>query len=340
MSVFFPSRVITVDAALRDLKATSTRARLVAVQALGDVGEADRERVRPALRAALEDDVGAVRAEAAASLGEVGGDDAEVIAALVRRLDDGEAGVRQAAAIALGTLRAAAGFTPLVRALREGPADLRFQAASSLVEIDPLAAYEPLAAAVGDPDPQVAGAVALALGVTGDPRAPALVAHLMDHEDAGVRFDAAYALAQQHDHRGAGVLAGALTDGARDWDAVVALERLGDAAPADGLGDALAALAALLGRKGTTPEVQARAAGAILSIDRAGGVHAERARAHLVAALDNRRETVRGIAVDELGKSGGAWALAPLQALAGRRRGRELADDIHKAVKAIEARLP
>ncbi len=331
--MLFPTRVITIDAALRDARSTSPRARLVAVQALGDVGEADHARVRPALCAALDDDVAAVRAEAAASLGEIGGDDAEVIAALVRRLDDGDAGVRQAAAIALGTLRAAAGFTPLARALREGAADLRFQAASSLVEIDPLAAYEPLAAAVGDRDPQVAGAVALALGATGDPRAPALVAHLMDHEDAGVRFDAAYALAQQGDRRGAAVLEGALTDGGRDWDAVVALERIGGGLPA---------LAALLGRKGTTPEVQARAAGAILAIDRAAGpadgADAERARAHLVAALDNRRETVRGIAIDELGKSGGAWALAPLQALARRRRGRDLADEITRAVQAIEAR--
>lgn len=333
--MLFPSRVITVDAALRDLKASSTRARLVAVQALGDVDEADHARVRPALCAALEDDIGAVRAEAAASLGEIGGKDEAVIAGLVKRLDDGDAGVRQAAAIALGSLRAAAAFTPLVGALRNGPADLRFQAASSLVEIDPLAAYEPLAAAVGDADPQVAGAVALALGATGDARAPALVAHLLDHDDAGVRFDAAYALAQQGDRRGAGVLAAALVDGARDWDAIVALERIGNA-------DSVAALAGLFGRKGATPEVQARAAGAILSIENAGdgsGAHAERARAHLVAALDNRRETVRGIAIDELAEWGGAWAVAPLEALARRRRGRDHIDAITTALRSIQTRM-
>jgi HEAT repeat protein len=336
VSMLFPSRVITVDAALRDIKATSPRARLVAAQALGDVGEADHARVRPALCAALEDDVAAVRAEAAGSLGEVGGDDADAVAGLVKRLDDGDAGVRQAAAIALGTMRAAGGFTPLVRALREGPADLRFQAASSLVEIDPLASYEPLAAAVGDSDPQVAGAVALALGSTGDARAPALVAHLMDHDDAGVRFDAAYALAQLGDGRGAGVLTGALLDGGRDWDAVIALEKVGD-------GEAAGHLASLFERKKTSPEVQARAAGAILTIvartgDGGGSAHAEKARAHLVAALDNRRDTVRGIAVDELGNSGGAWALAPLQALSRRRRGRDLADEIARAIASIEGR--
>src|SRR5688572_24787128 len=104
--MLFPTRVITVDAALRDIKATSPRARLVAVQAPGDVAADDHARVRPALRDALEDDVAAVRAEAAASLGEVAGDDETAIAGLVKRLDDGDAGVRQAAAIALGTLRA------------------------------------------------------------------------------------------------------------------------------------------------------------------------------------------------------------------------------------------
>jgi HEAT repeat protein len=263
-------------------------------------------------------------------LGEVGGDDEAAIAGLVKRLDDGDAGVRQAAAIALGTMRAAAGFTALVSALRNGAADLRFQAASSLVEIDPIAAYEPLAAAVGDADPQVVGAVALALGSTGDPRAPGLVAHLMDHDDAGVRFDAAYALAQLGDRRGASVLAGALVDGARDWDAIIALEKIGDA-------ESAGALASLFERKHTSPEVQARAAGAILAIDGAGK-HAERARAHLVAALDNRRETVRGIAVDELGKSGGTWALAPLDALSRRRRGRDLADAISASIRSIQAR--
>ena len=335
--MLLPSRVITVDAALRDVTSGSPRARLAAAQALGDVADSDHARVRPALCAALEDDVAAVRAEAAASLGEVGGDDAEISAALVKRLDDGDAGVRQAAAIALGTLRAAVGFTPLVQALRQGPADLRFQAAASLVEIDALAAYEPLAAAVGDPDPQVVGAVALALGATGDPRAPGLVAHLLDHDDAGVRFDAAYALAQVGDRRGAGILAGALVDGGRDWDAVNALERIGDADA-----ETASALASLLGRKGSSPEVQARAAGAILSIDRLGdgrGAHVERARAHLVASLDNRRTTVRGVAVDELGKSGGTWALAPLETLSRRRRGRELADAIAAAQRAIHERL-
>jgi HEAT repeat protein len=346
---FFPTREITVDAALRDLAGGSTRAKLVAAQALGDVGRADRARVRPALCAALEDDTAAVRAEAASALGEVAaGDDGAppdeaTVAALCRRLDDGAAAVRQAAAISLGTLRAAGGFTALVAALRDGAADLRFQAATSLVEIDPLAAFAPLADAVADPDPQVVGAVALGLGATGDARAPALLARLLDHADAGARFDAAYALAQLGDRRGADVLRAALTDSERDWDAVIALEQLGaDSAPA---------LAALLDRRGISPEVQTRAAAAIVAVvdgvdgDHGDGVDvdvvdvAARARAYLVAALDARRLPVRGLAVDELARVGGAWALGPLAALARRRRGRDLAPAIAQAQASIRERL-
>ena len=238
--------------------------------------------------------------------------------------------VRQGAAIALGTLRAPAAFPPLVTALAEGPVDLRYQAATSLVEIDALAAFTHLAAAVGDPDAQVVAAVALALGGTGDPRAPALIARLLEHADAGVRFDAAYALAQLDDRRGLAALVEGLGDNGRDWDAVLALERVGDAASAP-------ALAAVLGRRGSSPEVQARAAGAALTLA-PDGPDAARARAHLLEAITSRRLTVRGVAIDELAKVGGDWAVAPLTTLATRRRGKEVADALSAALARIAER--
>lgn len=336
MSLLFPSRTITIDAALRDLAKGSAKSRVTAAQALGDVGPADRSRVRPALIAALEDNDPAVRAEAAASLGEAGAGegteapDDDAVAALIRRLDDGHGAVRQGAAIALGTLRAAAAFSPLVAALTDGPVDLRFQAATSLVEIDALAAFAPLAAAAGDPDAQVVAAVALALGGTGDARAPALIARLLEHADAGVRFDAAYALAQLDDRRGLAALIDGLGDSGRDWDAVLALERVGDAASAP-------ALAAVIGRRGSSPEVQARAAGAALALA-PDGPDAARARAHLLEAMTSRRLTVRGVAIDELAKVGGDWAVAPLTVLATRRRGKEVADAISAALGRIALR--
>ncbi len=337
MSLLFPSNTITVDAALRDITKGSQKARVLAAQALGDVPLDDRPRVRPALIAALDDSDPAVRAEAAAALGEAGATaddsapDEATVAALIKRLDDGHGAVRQGAAIALGTLRAPAGFPPLVEALRQGPADLRFQAATSLVEIDPVAAYAPLVAAADDPDPQVVAAVALALGGTGDARAPGLIARLLEHADAGVRFDAAYALAQLDDRRGAAALREGLTDRNRDWDAVLALEKLGDASAAP-------ALAEVLTRRSATPEVQARAAGAVLALD-PDGPAAARARAHLLEAVGHRRITVRGVAVDELAKVGGPWAIPALTQLAGRRRGRDLADPIAAAIAAINARM-
>ncbi len=335
VTLLFPSRTITVDAAVRDLQAGTLRARVAAAQVLGDVGPADRDRARTALSAALDDDAAEVRAEAASSLGaldadDLGAADPATVAALVRRLDDGAPGVRQAAAIALGTLRAPGGFAPLATALREGAADLRFQAATSLCEIDPIAAFEPLVAALDDRDPLVVGAVALALGATSDPRAAGHLARLIDRGEPGIRFDAAYALAQLGDRRGQDVLAAALTDAERDWDAACALAELGDPAAAD-------ALAGVIERRGTTPQVQAKAAATVIALDPAGP-HAARARAYLLASLDNRRLPVRGVAVEELARVGGAWAITPLEQLAGRRRGRDLRDEIASAVAAIRAR--
>ncbi|MCA9677505.1 MAG: HEAT repeat domain-containing protein, partial [Myxococcales bacterium] len=101
MSYLFPASSITLEAALRDLHSGNPKARVAAAHALGDVVDpGDRTSARAALVRALDDDRGEVRAEAASSLGEVG--DASVVDALARRLTDGDAGVRQNAAIALG----------------------------------------------------------------------------------------------------------------------------------------------------------------------------------------------------------------------------------------------
>ena len=323
-----PSRIVTLPAALRDLRSGSVKARVLAADVLGDVTGDDRDAALAGLRAALEDDLAEVRAEAATSLGVQR--DAGAVTGLIRRLDDGHPIVRQAAAIALGSIGDGQAFTALAEALRDGPADLRFQAATSLAEVDPVAAFAPLVAALTDPDPQVVGAVALGLGATGDPRAPGHLARLLEHDVVAVRFDAAYGLAQLRDRRGRSQLEIGLTDAARDWDAVCALEDLGDAAAAP-------ALAALLTRRATTPPVQTRAAGAILALA-VGSSEAAAARAFLLAALDHRKVDVRGLAVERLGAVAGAWAIAPLTALRGRRKGRELDEAIAAALAAIEAR--
>jgi HEAT repeat protein len=332
VSFLFPSSTITLDAALRDLAQGSPKARTAAASALGDVAEpTEKRRAVAALMRALDDDRPEVRAEACASLGELG--DPSALALLIRRLDDGAPAVRQNAAIALGTLGTfghADGFEPLAQVLRTGPADLRFQAATSLAEIDAARAFEPLAAALDDGDPQVVAAAALSLGAIGDPRAVALLVARLDHGEAATRFDVAYALADLGDARGREVLVSALGDAERAWDAVTALTRLGTTDDAEALGRALTAPSA-------PPEVTVLAAGAILKIA-PDSAHRDAARRVLLAALGARKTHVRGLAVEQLGEIGGAWATAPLEKLARSGKGTELLETIASSLRAIEDR--
>lgn len=329
MSFLFPSSTITLDAALRDLAQGSAKARIAAAHALGDVADpTERRRAVEALIRALEDDRLEVRAEACASLGDLG--EPAALPGLIRRLDDGAPAVRQNAAIALGTLGLADGFAPLAAALRDGPADLRFQAATSIAEIDPARSFDPLLAALADRDPQVVAAAALSLGAIGDPRAvPPLVEHL-DHATPSTRFDVAYALAELGDSRGRELLVGALGDPERAWDAVGALIKLGGPDDAEALGRALTS-------KHTPPEATVLAAGGLLTIAPASA-HGDAARRVLLAALSARKVHVRGIAVEQLGAAGGAWALAHLDKLAGSGKGGELLEAIAAAIRAIRDR--
>jgi len=329
VSFLFPSSTITFDAALRDLAQGSPKARTAAAHALGDIDDpTEKRRAVEALLRALDDDQPQVRAEACASLGDLG--DASALPMLIRRLDDGAPPVRQNAAIALGTLAHADGFEPLAQALKEGPADLRFQAATSLAEIDHARAFDPLVAALDDGDPQVVGAAAISLGAIADPRAVPLLVGRLDHREAATRFDVAYALAELGDPQGRDVLAAALADHERAWDAVGALTRLGTADDAEALGRALTS-------KHTPPEATTLAAGAILKIA-PHSAHHDAARRVLLAALSARKTHVRGIAVEQLGEIGGAWAIAPLEKLAKGGKGADLLDAIATAIRAIEDR--
>jgi HEAT repeat protein len=327
VSFLFPSSTITFEAALRDLGSGSAKARAMAAHALGGVsGEVERRRAVDALVRALDDDKPEVRAEACASLGELR--DPAALAALVKRLDDGEPVVRQNAAIALGTIGHPDAFEPLAAALREGPADLRFQAATSLAEIDPVRALEPALAALADGDPQVVGAAALSLGAIGARDRARVVAALADslaHTDVGARFDVAYALAELGDDRGRAVLAAALTDGERAWDAVTAL----------GVLRAAAELRTAVLAKKVPQEAQVLAAGRLLAVE-----DDPLAQKLLLDALTARKTHVRGLAVEQLGEVGGAWAKAPLERLARSGKGGELLEAIANALRAIQERHP
>ncbi|MBA3459079.1 MAG: HEAT repeat domain-containing protein [Deltaproteobacteria bacterium] len=331
MSFLFPSSTITLEAALRDLAQGSPKARAFAAHALGEITEpGEKRRALEALLTALDDDRFEVRAEACSSLGELG--EPSALPGLMKRLDDGAAAVRQNAAIALGSIGHPDAFDALAIALAEGPADLRYQAATSLAEIDQKKSYPLLLKALDDKDPQVVSAAALSLGAIGDAAAIDPLVRRLGHDDAGARFDIAYALAELKDQRGRPVLNVALTDPDRAWDAVTALGNLGTPDDAE-------ALWRTLENKKTPPEATVLAAGKLLAIA-PNGAHHDAARRVLLAAIGARKEHVRALAVEQLGLSGGDWAKGPLEKLARSGKGADMLEAIAIALRTIEERKP
>ena len=326
---YFSSDTITFEAAVRDLQSSVDRVRARAAVALGDAATEHRDDAVEALVPILNDLRPEIRAAAATSLGELGGEAA--VQALILTLDDGVPHVRQTAAIALGRIADPAGFDRLVEALDSGPPDLRFQAATSLVEIDSARAKKPLLAALSDDDQEVLSAVALGLGSIGDDSVCDAIAPLLDSSRRETRFDAAYALARLGDGRGVDTLIEFLSEPKMAWDAVEALEVLGSP-------EAAAGLLGVLHDRRASRQLGIRAAGALLAIDPRAEGH-ERAETELVSALAVWwKLDVRGLAIDQLARVGGAWAVTPLRRLAARRSGRLLLDAIAGALDAIEAR--
>ena len=348
MSFQLPSSTITLAAALRDLQHGSPKARAIAAHALGDVS-ADMPTVTKALITALDDLHALVRAESLASLAQLwsGGTavrssgasagpararggfldaattvPADVMAAICKRLSDGDPAVRQNAAIALGTIGDPAGFAPLAEALVTGSADVRFQAVTSMVEIAPAQSYQLLLGALDDRDHEVVGAAALGLGAIGDGAAVARLVPVLEHAKPTVRFDVAYALAQLGDGRGRAVLATALDDSERGWDAVLALTLLGQPADCD-------VLAECLNRRQPSDEVKAAAAGALLRLH---DTRSAAAQAVLLKALQSRKDHLRGIVVEELRRIADPWALATLSQLRSSRKGRAFIDVIDETL--------
>jgi cyclophilin family peptidyl-prolyl cis-trans isomerase/HEAT repeat protein len=87
---------------------------------------------------------------------------------LIRLLSDGEARVRQRAAVALGRVGLRDATQPLVTLLGDPEPDVRQAAAFALGLIGDPAARSALAKSLADPDPLVQGRVAEALGTIGD----------------------------------------------------------------------------------------------------------------------------------------------------------------------------
>ena len=330
MSYFFPSKTITFEAALRDLASNNAKSRVAAANALGDVVEAaERVAAVEVLTTALADTEPDVRAAAAMSRGDLESEAA--VAPLVERFEDTVPAVRQSAAVALGRLGFRSAFEPLAKALRSGPPDLRFQAATSLTEIDSKRAYDRLIDALEDDDGEVVGAAACCLGAIGDRAAVAILEPLLDSwSRPQTRFDIAYALADLDSRQGLDVLVGFVGDKALGWDALEAIERVGDP-------EGCRTIAPLFDRRLVALPIRLRAAATLLALD-PDNAAADRAREVLVAGLRSRKLHERGIAVDLLARVGGAWAREPLGDLRGRRGGRPLSEEIDEAITAIDSR--
>jgi len=111
---------------------------------------------------------------------------------LLHVLIAGDDGSREAAALALGRLGAAA-IEPLATMLTGDGADARWWAARALAEVGGDGAVPPLVGALTDPEPDVRACAALALGRIGNGLAsPALAARLVDESAfvAGIVADA------------------------------------------------------------------------------------------------------------------------------------------------------
>lgn len=324
--MYHRSKGLSFEAALRDMSASSPRDRVMAAETLARAdGEEQKDQAFDALAAGIGDARPEVRTTSCYSLAAL-----ELPAAwelIVLCLSDAVPEVRQSAAIALGTLGATEAFDALAEALREGPADLRFQAATSLVEVDADAAYPLLVEALNDEDPEVLGAVALSLGAIGNPECANAIAALLDESASQTRLDAAYALAQLGDPRASPTLAAFLADSDLGWDAVIALETLGE--------KSVPYFQAFIESAGGAERVRIRAAGALLTL---GDGRHNGARACLLGGLRSRKIELRGLAIQELATCAGDWAKPSLQALHKSFRGRRMRDEIDVILAALEAR--
>jgi HEAT repeat protein len=171
-----------------------------AVRALGKVGAAAKEAVQAALLAALKDDAAGVRAAAAEALGNLplGADDVDTLLAVLRNRD---AGVRAGAARALGKVgaQAKAAVKPLTAAAHDASAPVRQAAVEALGKIGPDAkeAAPALTKAAEEPELRKAALTALAqLGPAAHEAAPAVAGVLKGaaKEDRLLALDALAAL--------------------------------------------------------------------------------------------------------------------------------------------------
>ncbi len=237
----------------------------------------------------------AVRRSAAFALGKMGEGALPALKPLVDRLKDQDAGVRDAAAAAIG--------------------DLTLNRRTAVNRVPPVEVLDAVRAALADPDPRVQRSAAYAIGAFGPVAAPAIdsLRGALRHKDAFVRQNAAWALGQVGADGGEGAMASlcqALSD--RDplvrRDAAGALGLMGRPAAAN----SVTQLLGLVEREKDDVVVKS----ALEALSRlVGDEHREASTAALVRLLDNPDEDVQRGSAFVLARIGGDKAVPALGVL-------------------------
>src|SRR5919108_1280759 len=176
--------------------------------------------------------------------GRTAGEDSTVVAALIARLKDENAGVRSAAARSLGRLHDLRAVIPLIAVLADSDAEVRSSAIDALAELEDPRAIGPIAALLKDPvrDVKRNALSALSHWEQGVPTAP--VVALLDDGDADVRHEAVDLLEHLHARTAAAAIARLIHDPSADVRSAVVntLGNMGEqssvAAITEALGDA------------------------------------------------------------------------------------------------------
>lgn len=159
--------------------------------------------------------------------------DTAVVRALIARLRDENAEVRQAAADALGRIGDPLAIPALVESLDDPEAEVRSSALDALSQFERGVPAAPIRALLAFGDPEVRARAASMLGQMRDRSSVGAIARLVQDPDADVRREAIHALAEIRDPAGAPAVLGALMD--KDVDvrrhAVEAMNELGGTIP-------------------------------------------------------------------------------------------------------------
>jgi HEAT repeat protein/beta-lactamase regulating signal transducer with metallopeptidase domain len=252
-----------------------------------------------ALIARLKDEDAEVRQAAAHSLGRLG--DARAVPGLIASLGDAEAGVRAAAAEALGELEDSRAIPALAALLGDASTEVKQNALEALSQFDRGVPSGNIVRLFTDPDAEVRHRAAHLAGKLRDRSASAALATLVRDTNAEVRRAAIESLGELKDVSAAAAIVPALSDGNAEVrrQALDALEELRAPIPD-------ATLIALM--RDANPEVRGKAA------ELTGERSVVAAIPTLKQLLEDGNAEVRGNAIEALGNIGNDAAYEALRA--------------------------